>query len=92
MKYLNLLKLIAALWPMIKEIVYSVEASFPDAGIGKVKLAEVLAILRSGWSSADISFDDAAAMLTAAIGTIVKLANLTGRFKSSDQAQLPLKV
>lgn len=82
MKFLNILKLISSLWPVIQSIVYQIEASFPDAGLGKVKLTEVLNLLREGWDVADIKFDDAVRLLTSAISTIVKLANITGRFKS----------
>lgn len=81
-KFSKSLAVVAELWPLIKALVFAVEESFPDAGIGNVKLAEVLRLIREGWDRADISFADAERFISAAITTIVSLANLTKRFKN----------
>lgn len=92
MKFLNILKLVATLWPIISSLVTQVEESFPEAGIGKFKLNEVLNILRESWAAADITFDEAARALTSAIGAIVKLKNITGKFKTGGDPQTELPV
>lgn len=80
MKYLKILGVVSELWPVIRALVEQVEETFPEAGIGKFKLAEVLRILREGWDRADLTFADVERGVTAAISAIVALANLTGRF------------
>lgn len=84
MKYLEILKAILAIFPLIKQIVFAIEAEFPDAGFGKLKLAEVLTLIEGIWKDTVLTWVDIRPAIERLVALVVSLANATGRFKKAE--------
>lgn len=81
-----ILKLIITYLPLIIELIKTVEKQFPEAGLGKVKLDTVRAMLEAAFTAAgdfNDKFDDIWPVLEKTITKIVSFMNITGLFKST---------
>jgi hypothetical protein len=86
MQFLQLLKVMAQLLPMLGQIVQAVENIMPLPGQGAKKLALVRQILDNAYKIAGdltIAFDTLWPLISGAIASIVTLNNATGVFSRS---------
>lgn len=84
MPYLQVIKTVLALLPVIIEVVKAIEAAIPGSGQGKAKLEAVRQILEASSAVAGEAVGQFATLwpaLQAAIGAVVTLFNSTGVFK-----------
>lgn len=78
-QFLAILSLINQLFPLVIQTVRTVEAAFPQSGIGATKLEMVRGMLEHAYSqtqTAETTFDKLWPMLSVMIGGIVKTANV----------------
>ena len=84
MQYLQLIKAVLALLPLILEAVRAIEAALPESGQGQTKLALVRAAVESGYNAASdaiVSFEQLWPALESTIGAVVGAFNAVGAFK-----------
>jgi len=84
MKYLQALKLIMSMLPLLIEAIKAAEEAIPGQGKGEAKLAMIRAVLESAYSiSTDVQakFDDVWPALKTTIGAVVASLNTAGVFK-----------
>jgi hypothetical protein len=88
-KLITALKMIAALLPVLFDIVRAVEAALPQSGAGAQKLAMVRELLERYWATATeigMKFAEAWPFLESAIAGVVALLNRSGEFKTAPKA------
>lgn len=84
MQYLQIIRAVLALLPVIIEAVKAIESAFPASGQGQAKLAAVRGIVESAYQTAAdamLSFETLWPTLQAAVGGVVAIANASGAFK-----------
>ena len=87
MKFLEMMKLVLSLFPLLVEMIRTVERSIPQPGSGTQKLALVRELVQAVYDAAvDMSarFDDLWPVLESVIGALVRIFNLLGIFKKGD--------
>lgn len=85
MQVAAILKIIITYLPLIIQLIKTVEAQFPDAGLGKVKLDAVRGMLEATFDQAqdfNDKFDDIWPVLEKTIDKVVSFMNVTGMFKT----------
>lgn len=85
MQVAAILKIIITYLPLIIQLIKTVEAQFPDAGLGKVKLDTVRGMLEATFDQAqdfNDKFDDIWPVLEKTIDKVVSFMNVTGMFKT----------
>lgn len=86
MKYLEILKLVLSLVPMLIEIIKAIEEAIPGQGKGEAKLAAVRAMLEAAYGVASGSvgtFESIWPAIAGTVGALVNLFNTTGIFRKS---------
>lgn len=82
MNYLQILKLIVQILPLVIDTVKAVEAAIPQAGMGSAKLEAAKGIIMSVEAIAtDVDSKNFESALDRAIAMVVALLNRTGVFK-----------
>lgn len=82
MNYLQILKLIVQILPLVIDTVKAVEAAIPQAGMGSAKLEAAKGIIMSVESIAvDVDSKNFESALDRAIAMVVALLNRTGVFQ-----------
>jgi len=84
MKYIQLLKIITSMLPLIIDAIKTIEAAIPGEGKGEAKLAAVRGILESAYTISNDTlgkFDDIWPAIASVIGILVQTFNKTGTFK-----------
>lgn len=84
MQWLQLIRLILTIFPLLIDVVKSIENAIPDSGKGKEKLEAVKVVLESTFKSAtDVvgSFEQVWPALSSAVSGIVAMLNAAGVFK-----------
>jgi hypothetical protein len=84
MQFLNTLKIILDLIPMIINVIKAIEEAIPGHGAGEQKLAMVRGVIEAGYKAgkdAVMSFEQIWPILETTIKTIVAGLNATGVFK-----------
>ena len=87
MKFLEILKTVLSIFPLLVEIIQTVEASIKKTGAGAEKLELVRELLQAVYDAAtDISvrFDDLWPVLKSIISALVKFFNALGIFKKGE--------
>jgi hypothetical protein len=87
-QFINLVKLLVSLLPVLITAVKEVEAIFPEKGQGQVKLEMVRGLLQAAYSHVTSSlagFDDLWPSLQKLIGQAVSIFNSVGVFSSTKQ-------
>lgn len=85
-----ILKLIITYLPLIIQLIKTVEAQYPEAGLGKMKLDAVRGMLEAAFDQAqdfNDKFDEIWPVLEKTITKVVSFMNATGFFKSSTTEQ-----
>lgn len=89
MQYLQIVRTVLALLPLIIQAVQAIEAALPDGGQGEAKLAALRRILEGAYGVAADSataFEQLWPALSATIGAVVGLFNTSGLFKTTPSA------
>jgi hypothetical protein len=84
MKFLQMVKLIVSLLPLVIEVIRSVEEAIPGSGKGEQKLAMVRATLEAAYEMAndmDVTFIHIWPHLQKIITSVVEAFNSAGVFK-----------
>ena len=84
MKFLEILKLVLTVLPLIIDVIKAVEAAIPGEGKGEQKLAIVRAAFESAYKFGDSAFgkfEETWPIITNVISTIVSTFNNIGIFK-----------
>jgi hypothetical protein len=84
MQYLQLIKAVLSLLPLLIEVVRAIEAALPDSGQGQAKLSLVRAAVEAGYGAATdavVSFEKLWPALESTIGAVVSAFNSVGAFK-----------
>lgn len=82
-RFLDIARIVSALYPTILDLVRGVEAALPE-GAGKTKLDTVLATIESVWSQIEnlgMKFDELRPTLVLTINALVTAFNATGIFR-----------
>ena len=85
-QFLAILSLISKLFPVIVELVKTVEAAVPIGGQGAAKLSMFKAMLQSAYghfTDTTVAFDALWPMLQPIIGSLVSMYNSSGLFKTT---------
>lgn len=83
-KFLELVKLIAALYPILMQTIKSLEEAMPDAGQGAQKLEILKGTLAAAYTKLDdakMKFEEVWPTIQMVVSTIVTVFNNTGIFK-----------
>lgn len=86
MQYIQILKLVLTLFPLLVETVKAIEAAIPQGGQGQAKLEAVRVVLESAYKTANdatVAFEALWPMLSQTVTAIVAMLNATGQFKVS---------
>jgi hypothetical protein len=86
MSYLEIIRLVVQLLPMLIQAIQTVEAAVPQSGQGAQKIAAVKSILQSAWTTGQavaVPFEQAWPALQGTISALVSLFNSAGSFKQS---------
>lgn len=86
MQYVQILKLVLSLFPLLVETVKAIEAAIPQGGQGQAKLEAVRVVLESAYKAAtdmSVTFETLWPMLSQTVAAIVTMLNATGQFKMS---------
>lgn len=84
MQYVQMLKLVLTLLPLLIDTIKAIEAAIPDGGKGEAKLAAVRAVMEGAYKAATdmtVAFDTLWPALSSTVTAIVTLYNTTGTFK-----------
>lgn len=85
MSFLQIVKLILSLFPLIIQAVQAVEAAVPAGGNGAAKLDSIRQVLQGAYSIANDAagkFEDVWPAISGTVGAVVSLFNKTGAFKT----------
>lgn len=83
-KFFAVLKLVLLLLPLVKEMVVTIEAQFPEGGQGAKKLEMVRGILEKTFdvvNELDVAFEQVWPIVSTVISSVVALKNATGEFR-----------
>lgn len=83
-KFLETVKLVASLYPILLQTVKALEEALPEAGNGQVKLEMLKATLQGAYENienAKVRFDEIWPSINLVVSTIVSLYNTLGLFK-----------
>jgi phage-related protein len=86
-KYLEILRALAALLPIVMQLVRQLEEALPTSGAGAAKLAQIKAILQQVFatlSGVTVTFDQVWPTVQALIGGLVGAFNALGVFKKGN--------
>lgn len=84
MQYVQTIKLVLSLLPLIIQLVRSIEEALPESGQGAAKLTMVRSALEAGYKMATdavISFEEAWPQISNVISAVVTMFNVSGVFK-----------
>ncbi len=84
MQYIQMIKLILSLLPLILEVVKAVEKALPEGTQGSIKLGLVRGAMESAYEIADDavgSFEKVWPALEKTVATVVSVYNASGVFK-----------
>lgn len=85
-KFLDILKVVAALIPLIKQLIRDVEELIPESGRGAEKLTIVRELLEAAFDALEdvpVVFSEVWPFLERLIGKFVDLLNRIGEFRKS---------
>ena len=86
LEFLNIVKLISALYPILMQTIKSLEEAMPDPGMGSQKLALLKTTLQSAYTKMDdvqVQFEDAWPSIQVVVSSFVAIFNAAGIFKKS---------
>lgn len=84
MQYIQLIKAVLSLLPLILEVVRAIEAALPESGQGQTKLSLVRTAVESGYNAASdavVSFEKLWPALEKTITAVVGAFNAVGVFQ-----------
>lgn len=84
MQYVNTIRLILSLLPLVLEVIRAVEAAFPQGGNGAVKLALVREAIEGGYNLANdtvVAFDTVWPAINRIVDASVVAYNASGAFR-----------
>jgi hypothetical protein len=83
-QFLAIIKMVAQLYPVLMQIIKSIEDAMPDPGQGPAKLALVKATLENAYNTmgdAKVKFESVWPTLQMVVGAMVATFNAAGVFK-----------
>lgn len=83
-QFIQILKLVLTILPLILDAVKAIEAALPEGGKGSAKLQMIKDVLQASYSTASdisMSFDQLWPTLEKTVTAVVTLYNSTGAFK-----------
>jgi hypothetical protein len=86
MKYLEILKLVVSILPLLINLIQAAEAAFPASGQGAAKLDMVRAVLQQSYDFSNdkiAKFEDVWPAIQNIVATIVSTYNALGNFKKA---------
>lgn len=84
MQYIQIIKIIIQLLPLILEAIKALESMLPEGGLGKLKLEIIKSAVEAAYNVSNeysVKFDALWPALEKVIGSIVATMNATGVFK-----------
>jgi len=85
-QFFMIVKMVAALYPVLMQIIKSIEEAMPAAGQGQAKLALIKTTLEGAYTTmgdAQVKFEAIWPMLQGVISAMVSMYNAAGVFKKS---------